>query len=140
VLHQLAPKYIDTGKAKVVYHHMAFIGQESQWAAEAAECAGEQGKFWDYANYVLTHQAGENVGAFSQQNLKGFAQKVGLDTAKFNSCLDSGKYTQTVKQETLQGQSLGVHSTPTFFVNGQLLTDLPTADQFGAIIDQRLQK
>ncbi len=137
-MQQLAPKYFDTGKAKLVYHHMAFIGQESQWAAEASECAGDQNKFWDYADYVLSHQAGENVGAFSKDNLKGFAQKVGLDMPKFNACFDSGQYTDRVKQETAQGESLGVHSTPTFFVNGRSV-GLPTVDQFGQLIDS-LQK
>jgi protein-disulfide isomerase len=135
VLHQLAPKYFDTGKAKVVYRHMAFIGQESQWAAEASECANEQGQFWQFADYVLTHQAGENVGAFSRDNLKGFAKQVGLDTAKFNTCFDSGKYTQEVKQETAQGQQRGVDRTPTFFVNGQKIVGLLSVDQFGALID-----
>ncbi len=135
MLHQLAPQYIDTGKAKVVYHHMAFIGNESQWAAEAAECAGDQNKFWDYADYVFTHQAGENVGAFSRNNLKGFAVQVGLDTNAFNACFDGGKYTQAVKQETQQGQQLGIRATPTFFINGQRITNLPTADDFGRMID-----
>src|SRR4051794_2693320 len=51
-MRQIAPAYIDTGKVKVVYHNFAFIGPESEWAAQAAECASEQGKFWEYA-YVL---------------------------------------------------------------------------------------
>jgi protein-disulfide isomerase len=134
VLQQLAPKYFDTGKAKVVYHHFPFIGPESQWAAEAADCAGEQGKFWPYALYVLTHQAGENVGAFSRDNLKSFAVQVGLDTNAFNACFDSGKYTAAVKQEMSQGEQLGLTGTPTFFVNGRRV-ELPTVDQFGQIID-----
>ncbi len=139
MLQQLAPKYIDTGKAKVVYHHFAFIGQESQWAGEAADCAAEQGKFWPYALYILRHQAGENAGAFSRDNLKGFAKQVGLDTNAFNACFDSGKYTEAVKQETMEGQKRGIQGTPTFYVNGQVLTSLPTPDQFGQIIDS-LQK
>lgn len=139
MLQQLAPKYIDTGKAKVVYHHFEFIGQESQWAGEAADCAAEQGKFWPYALYILSHQAGENVGAFSRDNLKGFAKQVGLDTNAFNACFDSGKYVEVVKQETQEGQQRGVRGTPTFYVNGKQLANLPTADQLGQIIDS-LQK
>jgi protein-disulfide isomerase len=135
VLQQLAPNYIDTGKAKVVYHHMSFIGQESMWAGEAADCAGDQGKFWAYALYVLNHQAGENVGAFSKENLKGFAKQVGLDTNAFNACLDGDKYLTAVKQETAQGDQLGITATPTFFVNGQRLTYLPTPEQFGQLIN-----
>ncbi len=139
MLQQIAPKYIDTGKAKVVYHYMTFIGPESQWAAEAAECANDQNKFWQYADYVLQHQAGENAGAFSKDNLKGFASKVGLDTATFNACFDSGKYTQQVKNESAQGQARGVRATPTFFVNNQKFEGLLSAQQFGQLIDS-LQK
>jgi protein-disulfide isomerase len=139
VLQQLAPQYIDTGKAKVIYHSFAFIGQESQWAAEAADCAGEQDKFWPFALYVLNHQAGENVGAFSRDNLKGFAKQVGLDTNAFNTCYDSGKYQATVQQEKNQGDQLGLQGTPTFYVNGKLLSYLPTPQQFASLIDS-LQK
>jgi protein-disulfide isomerase len=139
VLQQIAPKYIDTGKAKVVYHYMTFIGPESQYAAEAAECANDQGKFWVFADYVLGHQAGENAGAFSKENLKGFAPKVGLDTTQFNACLDSGKHANAVQQESQQGQALGVRATPTFFINGQKIEGLLSAQQFGQYIDS-LQK
>ena len=139
MLQQLAPKYIDTGKAKVVYHHFEFIGPESQWAGEASDCAAEQNEFWPFALYVLSHQAGENQGAFSRDNLKGFAKQVGLDTNAFNTCFDSGKYTQSVKQETAEGEQLGVQATPTFYVNGKVLSALPSPDQFGQIIDS-LQK
>ncbi len=135
MLHQLAPKYFDTGKAKLIYHHMAFLGQESQWAAEASDCANDQGKFWEYADYLLTHQAGENAGAFNKQNLKGFAQKLGLETTSFNACFDSGKYTQQVQQETAQGSQRGVIATPTFFIGGQKYEGLPTIDNFESIID-----
>lgn len=137
MLQQIAPKYIDTGKAKVVYHHFAFLGPESQWAGEAADCASDQNKFWPYSLYILSHQAGENQGAFSKDNLKGFATQVGLDTTAFNTCFDSGKYTELVKQETGQGEALNIHGTPTFFVNGRMLQSLPSADQFAQIIDSQ---
>lgn len=95
----------------------------------------DQGKFWPYALYLLSHQAGENVGAFSKDNLKAFAKNLSLDTNAFDSCLDSGKYTDAVKQETAQAEQQGFSGTPTFIVNGQRLNSLPTADQFGQIID-----
>ena len=136
MLHQLAPNYIDTGKAKVVFKNFAFIGQESIDAAQASECANEQGQFWPYADYLLTHQAGENAGAFSQDNLKAFAAKIsGIDTAKFNACVDSRKYKDAVQKETDEGRSRGVQATPTFFVNGQKIEGLLQAAQFGQLID-----
>jgi len=132
-IQQLVPQYFDTGKAKVVFHNYAFIGPESQWAAEAADCAMDQNKFWEYADYVFTHQAGENKGAFSKDNLKGFAVQVGLDTAAFNTCFDSGKYTDSVKQEKTQGDQLGIQATPTFFIKGQKFEGVPS--NFGSLIN-----
>src|SRR5581483_11018234 len=117
----LAPKYIDTGKVKVVYHNFAFIGNESVRAAEAAECANDQGKFWQYATYLFDHQTGENVGAFSDANLKRFAQDLQLDTTSFNSCFDSNKYASLIQEELKQGQALGIQATPSFFINGQFI-------------------
>jgi protein-disulfide isomerase len=140
VLHQVAPRYFDSGKAKVIYRHYAFIGTESEWAGQAAECAGEQDKFWQYANYVFTHQAGENQGAFARANLKQFAAQVGLDSAAFNACFDGGKYASTVKQDTDEGSRRGVRSTPTFFVNGRMLPGYMPADQFSALVDSLLPK
>ncbi len=139
IMQQIAPKYIDTGKAKVVFHNFAFIGQESTWAAEAASCAEDQGKFWEYANYVFSKQAGENKGAFAQDNLKAFASAVGLDTTAFNACFDSGKYTAAVQQEKAQAEALGLSSTPTFFINGQKFEGAIPADRLGQLIDS-LQK
>ncbi len=137
MLHQIAPKYLDTGKAKVVYHNFVAIGSESMWAAEAAECANEQGtgRFWEYANYVFEHQNGENRGAFSKDNLKNFAVALKLDTAKFNSCLDTDKYASQLRDETAQGKNKGVQATPTFFINNQIYPGLLTAGQFSQLLD-----
>jgi cyclophilin family peptidyl-prolyl cis-trans isomerase len=115
---QLEDKYVKTGKMKIVYRYMAFLGEESQWAAEAAECASEQGKFWDYHDTLFDNQKGENQGAFSKDNLKKFAADLKLDTTQFNECLDSGKYTDKIKKSNDDAAQLGVSSTPTVLVNG----------------------
>ncbi len=115
---QLEDKYVKTGKMKLVYRYMAFLGEESQWAAEAAECAGEQGKFWEYHDTLFANQKGENQGAFGKDNLKRFAADLKLDTAKFNQCLDSGQYTDKIKKSNDDASQLGVSSTPTVLVNG----------------------
>ena len=113
-LHALAPKYIGTGKVQIAYHHYAFIGPESELAAQGAECANEQGKFWEWVGYLFTHQAGENQGHISADSLKQFAKLIsGLDTTKLDPCLDSGKYAAKVKSETSQAYALGVQATPT---------------------------
>ncbi len=126
---------MDTGKAKVVYHNFANIGPESVWAAEAADCAGDQNKFWEYAWLVFDNQAGENRGAFSKDHLKEFATRLKLDANTFNSCLDSDKYQTQVTQEKNEGIALGVQATPTFFINGKKYEGVIPAAQLTQIID-----
>lgn len=140
MLRQLAARYIDSGKVQIIYRHFAFIGPESVAAAQAAECANDQNKFWEYANYVYAHQAGENVGAFSNNNLRSFAVQLGLDTNAFNACLDSGKYASVVQKDLDEGRFRGIRATPTFFVDGKLLEGALPADQFGQLLDQALAR
>jgi protein-disulfide isomerase len=98
----------------------AFLGQESRDAAQAASCAADQGndQFWAFHDMLYTRQDGENQGAFSQVNLKKMAADLNLDTAKFNQCLDSGKYADQVKADNQAVSQLGASSTPTFIING----------------------
>jgi protein-disulfide isomerase len=114
------------------------LGSESQWAAEASECAGDQDAFWPYHDLLFNSQSGENKGAFSKDNLKKFAADLSLDTQSFNECLDSGKYTSLVQQQTSLAQSLGVQSTPAFVINGQALIGAQPYEAFQQVIDQQL--
>lgn len=115
--------------------HFAFLGAESQWAAEASECAGEQGKFWEYHDYLFTHQKGENKGAFSKDNLKGFATELKVDAARFNACVDSSKFEAVVKAETLSAESIGVQSTPVFLVGGRPVMGAYPFEEFQKLIE-----
>jgi protein-disulfide isomerase len=135
VLQQLAPEYIDTGKARLIYRNFPIIGPDSEWAAQAAECAGDQDKFWAYANYLFVHQDGENSGALSPDNLKKFAVQLGLNSSTFNTCLDSGKYAAEVNQQKAEGEQRGVQATPTFFINGQRYEGALSAQQLAELID-----
>lgn len=119
--------YAKQGKILFVYKNIAFLGQESQWAAEAAECAKDQGKFWEMHDYIFNHQAAENSGAFSKDNLKGFAKVLNLDTQKFNQCLDSGQDTARVSQNTSESTTVAQEvgqsglGTPAWFINKTLV-------------------
>jgi protein-disulfide isomerase len=135
VLQQLAPEYIDTGKARVIYRNFPIIGPDSEWAAQAAECAGDQNKFWAYADYLFAHQDGENSGALSPDNLKKFAVQLGLNSSTFNTCLDSGKYAAEVNQQKAEGEQRGVQATPTFFINGQRYEGALSAQQLAELIN-----
>jgi len=130
---------VDVGKVRFAFRHFAFIGEESRWAAEASECANEQGRFWDYYDKLFEEQAGENVGAYSKENLKRFAAELGLDTEQFNQCLDSGKYREKVRQETLEGRRAGVRGTPTIFVNGKLIEGGSDYQFLSAVIESELR-
>ena len=122
------------------YFHFAFLGPESQWAAEASECAAEQDTFWEYHDRLFDSQSGENQGAFSKDNLKQFAADLGLDTQAFDECLDSGKYAATVEDETQSAQSLGVRSTPSFLINGRPVVGAQSFEVFQQYIEEENKK
>jgi protein-disulfide isomerase len=132
--------YVADGRVKLVFHPLALIGQESIWAADAAECANEQGKFWDYHDKLFENQHGENQGDFSTDNLKRFAQELGLDTQTFNLCLDSRKYEDLVKAETQDALNKGIQSTPTFVIGDQTVDGPRSYDDLKKVIEAELRK
>lgn len=139
-LKQIEEKYVTNGTVKIVFRHFAFIGEESLRAAEATECANEQGKFWEYYDTLFANQAGENAGAFADDKLQGFAQGLGLDMTAFNACFSSGKYRAAIQQETANGQLRGVSSTPTLFVNDKKVVGAISMAQFETTIGPLLPK
>ncbi|WKZ45977.1 MAG: thioredoxin domain-containing protein [Anaerolineales bacterium] len=132
-------QYVSNGTVRVGYWNFAFLGPESTWSAEAAECAADQDQFWAYHDKLYESQAGENQGAFNKENLKKFAEEIGLDTQAFDECLDSGKYTSLIEQDTQAAQSLGVQSTPTFLVNGQPVIGAQPFEVFQQAIESFLK-
>jgi protein-disulfide isomerase len=121
---QLVNAYVTTGTVYFVYRSFGdFIGAESKAAAEAAYCAGDQDKFWEYHDILFANQTGENVGAFTDRRLQAFAQALSLDMDAFNSCFNSGKYADRVQQDRIDGTAAGVTGTPafviTYTVNGE---------------------
>lgn len=138
---QLIETYIATGKVYFIYHSMgAFIGPESLAAAEAAYCAGDQGRFWDYHDMLFVNQTGENVGAFSTKRLTAFAETLGLDMKAFNQCFKGHKYRQLATQDQVDGRNKGVRATPTFLVNGQLVQGAQPFETMRQIIEAELAK
>lgn len=135
-LPQLRKDYIETGKAKLVFRDFPLdFHQFAQKAAEAAECAHEQGKFWEMHDMIFDHQ-----DALAVDDLKGYAKQAGLDTTKFGDCLDSGKYESEVKKDLADGSNVGVSGTPAFFINGMALTGAQPYEAFKQIIDAELAK
>jgi len=103
-------------------------------AAEAAECAAEQGQFWPYHDRLFDDQTN-----LSDEDLKVSAAQLGLDAAKFNACFDSRRYKADVDKDIKEADQAGVNGTPTFFVNGRILLGAQPFEEFKRVIDQELQ-
>lgn len=131
---EIVSTYVATGKVYFTYKPYHLIGPESDAAAQAAYCAADQNKYWEYHDILFANQTGEEVGDFTDARLKAFAQKLRLDMNLFNSCYTSGKYKQQVEQDTVEGQAKGINATPSFLVNGNL-ADMGNLAQ---IIDEAL--
>jgi len=141
--HQLKKDYIDTGKIKFVYRDFPLpFHPAAQPSAEAAECAHEQGKFWEYHDKMFTEEAkqGDGTVVYGVKELKLWAKQIGLNEATFNQCVDSHKYKAEVEKDSADGTLAGVNGTPSFFVNGQLLVGAQPFVAFKAAIDAALEK
>lgn len=136
-LPRIAAEYIETGKVRFVYRHFIALGPPSARAAEAAECAREQGKFWAYHDLLF-----ERVGpfAFADGRLKTYAGELRLDPKAFDACLESGRHADRIVAESTVGLHLGVSGTPAFLVNGKLLIGAHPFDTFKRIFDAVLAR
>ncbi len=135
-LPEIEDTYVKTGKVKLVYRDFPLsFHQNAQKSSEAAECADDQGKFWEYHDKLF-----ENQAALDDASLKQYAKDLGLNTATFNSCLDSGKNAAEVQKDFADGQKYGVSGTPSFFVNGQRIVGAQPFASFKTLIDAELAK
>lgn len=126
--------YIETGKAKLVYRDFPLgFHQYAQKAAEAAECAGDQGKYWEMHDTLFA-----NINSLTINDLKGYAADLGLNTADFNKCLDTGKYTSEVQADLADGSAAGVSGTPSFFINGVQIVGAQPYSAFQQAIEAAL--
>ncbi len=137
---QIIKDYVDTGKVKFVYKNLAFLGKESTDAANAAFCAKEQNKFWEYHDKLYNSQQGENQGAFAIDKLKAFAVSLGLNSAQFNSCLDSQKYSSKIQADMAEANKNGFNSTPSVAVGTTPIIGAQPYAQFKAAIEVELAK
>ncbi|HJU14263.1 MAG TPA: thioredoxin domain-containing protein, partial [Candidatus Nitrosotalea sp.] len=114
----IVKNYVDTGKVKMYFKDFTIIGQDSVTAANAAHCAQEQGKFWQYHDTLYTNWTGENTGWANASNLLQFANQLGLNQDKFEQCLSQSKYSQVVRGSVSDANTLGLTGTPDFFIIG----------------------
>ena len=126
-----------SGKVKWVFKHFPLrFHPNAQKAAEASECAAEQGKFWEYHDKLF-----ENFSqGYSLEKFKQWAKDLGLNSGKFNDCLDSGKFAQKVQADYQEGIQKGVKGTPATFVNGRLVSGALPYEVFKQIIESLLNE
>jgi protein-disulfide isomerase len=140
-LDALAPVYIETGKMQVTFRNFAFLTPESEPAAQAVECALDQGadKFWAYHDLLFSMQ-GRGGATLSNTSLKAYAGQLNLDTAAFDKCLDSGVKAAAVEADHDDGVSSGVTGTPTWFINGELMPGALPENELRQVFDLALAK
>lgn len=134
-LPKIEEHYIRTGKVRLVFRHLAILGDASIQAAQASACAFDQGKFWEYHDTLF-----DNMGplAFGNSRLKRYAADLRLHEKAFATCLDNRTYAERVNVETVFGRALGATGTPAFLINGQLLLGAYPFEVFQQGLDRML--
>ncbi len=133
-VNEVMARYKD--KVRLVYRDFPLpFHENAEKAAEAAHCAGDQGKYWEMHGRLFANQQALDVKA-----LKGYARDLGLDQAKFDKCLDSGAKAKLVEANKKAGEEAGVSGTPAFFVNGMMISGAQPVENFSTLIDGELAK
>ena len=113
----LIDNYIETGKAKLIFVDLPFLGRDSPIAAHASYCAEDQGQYWEYHTMLYTFQDGHpDSGWADRDRLNSFAFSLDMNMDEFNECMDSSKYKKRVKENYNEAVKNGVQSTPTFII------------------------
>src|SRR6266540_1439040 len=116
----------DQGRIRFVFHEQPILGRESVLAANAATCAGDQGKFWPYHDLLYAEQAPENSGALTADRLIQLGTRAGIGGTAFARCVRGGTYEPWLRQVTNQGSVRGVNATPSFYVDGRRVDSIAT--------------
>jgi protein-disulfide isomerase len=144
-LPQLKKDYIDKGLVKLAYRQFplpAEIHPAARDLSEASECANDQNKFWEFHDKAFSEQAALGAGTIpvSADDITNWASQLGFDMTNFNDCFSTKKEAKKVDTDMADGQKVNVTSTPTFYINGQMLVGALPYDSFKTIIDQELKK
>jgi len=127
---------ITTGKVRWRYRDFPLpVHQYSRYAALAAQCAGEQGKFWEMHDQLFSNHQWAQTGKNPASLFRDFARTIGLDIDKYDACVDGQRYAGRIQASVQEGEALGVRGTPSFFVGGQLFQGRATSDDFKALFD-----
>ncbi len=125
-------EYVEGGTLRIEWRDFPYLGQESLRAAVAARAAQEQGKFWEYHDLLYRNQP----GGFPDEKLIGLAREAGLDAQRFEADLASGEHEQIVTGDFREGQQRGISGTPTFVINGRVLSGLQPVEVYEDAIEE----
>jgi protein-disulfide isomerase len=139
---QIIQNYVETGKVYYTFHSFIVIdgntGSDASYrSANAALCAAEQGRFWDYHDTLYANQVTEDASFFTDERLVTMAQNLNLDMTAFNQCYQVKKYAPDIQNDITQAQSLNIHSTPSFVIDGTLI-QIQSFNQLSTAIDAAL--
>jgi len=136
----LRQEYEATGKVRFEYRSFIIEGASTREAANAAYCAADQGRFWDYAEVLFNRSGtGPVQTVFSRAALKDYGTQIGLDMGKFGRCVESGQFIPEVQNQHAEAARLGVQATPTFFINGSKVEGAVPYEEFKAMIEAVLR-
>jgi protein-disulfide isomerase len=143
-LPRIKKEYVETGKVRIVFRDFPIqeIHPEATITAIAAECAEDQGKYFEFHDKVYREQdrRGRDVVRYRVNDLKRWAMEIGLEAASFNECVDSERYKEEVAKDFKNGADVGINGTPIFFVNGRMIAGAQPFSNFQRVIEEELKK
>jgi protein-disulfide isomerase len=127
---------VATGKLRWRYRDYPLPSHRySRFAAHAGQCAGEQGKFWEMHDQLFTNHGWAQTGKDPSGLFRDFARAVGVDLARYDACMESGRYASRIEFSRQEGEQRGVNGTPTFYVGGREYAGHYSSDGFKALVD-----
>jgi protein-disulfide isomerase len=136
---ELDKKYVATGKVYLEFKHFIVFGEESKLAAQVAEFAAEQNKFWPFHDLLMADRISPDRKPITLDQLKDLGKKAGLDLSGLDAAIQSGKYIDKINQDQAEGKDSGVTGTPSFLVNGKYFNGAPSQADFETIIDELIK-
>jgi len=138
---QIEKEYIASGKVRYIVRDLPLeFHQFAQAAAEAAKCAGAQGKYFEYGDQLFANQDSWSKEADVSKTFSGYAATLGLNGAKFSQCLTNGEQKAAVEADAALAKKAGLGGTPSFVINAKILVGAQPFVQFKAAIDEALKK
>jgi len=114
------------------------IHKYSRFAAHAAQCAGEQGKFWEMHDQLFSNHSWAQTGRDPSGLFRRLAEAAGLDLGKYDECMQSGRYAGRIQASLEEGERVHVNGTPTFYINGRMVPNVPNSDGFKELVQQAI--